>query len=98
MEKEELKKLIKSKIHRLLSNGAILKFCPAEKYRRSIIKLDLITCELNSIQDSYGNERWEDQVYLSFEGHPVLSGEDAEEIRGYLLEKNKSAVEAYLNN
>lgn len=94
--KEEIKNKIIEKVKRLLKEGYHVNFGFSEQYRTDVVILDKIKYCKDSIQGSDG-ERWEPQIYISFNKHPVLYGSEADEVLAVILGENKNLLDKYLS-
>lgn len=98
---KELKEKIKSKIDRLLEEGALITYLESQPFQKQGLRIDRITISQHSVSSmKSGHEitEWVRSVELDFEMNPILMGDGAEEVYKHLLGKNESIKELYLNN
>lgn len=88
---------LKRKITTLFERGFKIEFGKSEKYQTDIIIIDKIKCTKDHIEGSEG-ARWEDEVYVDFERCPIMYGENAREIRQFMIQGSKNSLQNYLNS
>lgn len=96
MINSELVQKVKDKIDRLKRQWWDFRYLPSEKYATDIIQIDHIKIEKNLISNGE-KSTWEDFVYISMQRNPILSWEDAKEVREYVLWEVKNLYEKYLS-